>query len=81
MNDGIQYAKLEEAYCIYDFLAGLNPKFDIECILERRPLPSLVKACYEVCLEEERMNAMSILTTLATDFAVVGARSSTRDNK
>ncbi|KAA0062424.1 UBN2_3 domain-containing protein [Cucumis melo var. makuwa] len=27
-NDGKQYTKLEEADCVYGFLAGLNPKFD-----------------------------------------------------
>ena len=40
-NYGIQYAKLEEADCIYNFLVGLNPKFDIVCgrVLGKRPLP------------------------------------------
>ena len=28
-NDEIQYARLEEVDRTYDFLAGLNPKFDI----------------------------------------------------
>ena len=64
-SDGIQYARLEEADQIYDFLLGLNPKFDIVCgrILEKRHLPSLMEVCYEVYLEEDCTNAMSVLTT------------------
>ncbi|TYK06563.1 Beta-galactosidase [Cucumis melo var. makuwa] len=44
-NDSIQYARLKEADRIYDFLTGLNPKFDIVCtrILGQRPLPSLIQ--------------------------------------
>ncbi|KAA0046032.1 Beta-galactosidase [Cucumis melo var. makuwa] len=59
-NDSTQYAKLEEADRVYDFLAGLNPKFDNVCgrILEQRPLPSLMEVCFEVRLEEDRTNAM-----------------------
>ena len=55
-NDSIQYARLEEADRIYDFLKGLNFKFDIVCnrILGQRPLPSLMEVCYEVRLEEDR---------------------------
>ena len=65
-NGGIQYAKLEEADHIYDFLAGLNPKFDTVCdrILRQRPLPSLMEVCFEVCLEENCTNVMGVLTLL-----------------
>ena len=40
-NDGTQNARLEEIDRIYDFLAGLNPKFDIVCgrYLARDPFP------------------------------------------
>ncbi|KAA0048797.1 reverse transcriptase [Cucumis melo var. makuwa] len=80
-NDGILYAKLEEADRTYDFLGGLNPKFDIVCghILGQRPLPSLMEVCYEVRLEEDRTNAMSILTTPAIDSTAFNGRSSTHD--
>ncbi|KAL0536299.1 hypothetical protein IC582_025242 [Cucumis melo] len=59
-NDSTQYAKLEEADRVYDFLAGLNPKFDNVCgrILRQRPLPSLMEVCFEVRLEKDRTNAM-----------------------
>ncbi|KAL0553894.1 hypothetical protein IC582_007798 [Cucumis melo] len=65
-NDSTQYAKLEEADRVYDFLAGLNPKFDNVCghILGQRPLPSLMEVCFEVRLEEDHTNAMGVLTTL-----------------
>ena len=53
-NDGTQYAKLEEADRVSDFLARLNPKFDTVCghKLEQRPLSSLMEVCFEVRLEE-----------------------------
>ncbi|KAA0037943.1 putative mitochondrial protein [Cucumis melo var. makuwa] len=59
-NDGIQYAKLEEADRIYDFLAGLNPKFDTVYgrILRQRSLPSLMEVCFEVRLKKDRTNVM-----------------------
>ncbi|KAA0052292.1 hypothetical protein E6C27_scaffold207G001230 [Cucumis melo var. makuwa] len=81
-NDGTQYAKLEEADRVYDFLAGLNPKFDTVCgrILRQRPLPSLMEVCFEVCLKEDRTNAMGVLTTLTIDSAAFSARSSNHDN-
>ncbi|KAA0057566.1 reverse transcriptase [Cucumis melo var. makuwa] len=81
-NDGTQYAKLEEADCVYDFLAGLNPKFDTVCsrILGQRPLPPLMELCFEVHLEEDRTNAMGVLTTLTIDSAVFSARSSNHDS-
>ncbi|KAA0050709.1 Beta-galactosidase [Cucumis melo var. makuwa] len=55
-NDSTQYAKLEEADPVYDFLAGLNPKFD-----------------------NDRTNAMGVLTTPTIDSAVFSARSSNHD--
>ncbi|TYK00188.1 Copia protein [Cucumis melo var. makuwa] len=65
-NDGTQYAKLEDADRVYDFLAGLNPKFDTVYgrILGQRPLPSLMEVCFEVRLEEDRTDAMSVLLPL-----------------
>ncbi|KAA0054721.1 protein strawberry notch [Cucumis melo var. makuwa] len=75
-NDGIQYGRLE-ADRIYDFLAGLNPKFDIVCgcILCQRPLFSLMEVCYEVRLEEDRTSAMSVLTAIVIDSDAFNARS------
>ncbi|KAL0556911.1 hypothetical protein IC582_005428 [Cucumis melo] len=70
-NDSTQYAKLEEVDRVYDFLAGLNHKFDNVCgrILRQRPLPSLMEVCFEVRLEEDRTNAMGVLTTPTIDSA------------
>ncbi|KAA0039144.1 Beta-galactosidase [Cucumis melo var. makuwa] len=70
-NDSTQYAKLEEVDRVYDFLAGLNHKFDNVCgrILGQRPLPSLMEVCFEVRLEEDRTNAMGVLTTPTIDSA------------
>ena len=81
-NDGIQYTKLEEADRIYDFFAGLDSKFDTVCgcILEQRPLPSLMGVCLQVHLEEDRTNAMGVMTTPAIDSAAFSARSLTQDN-
>ncbi|KAL0548962.1 hypothetical protein IC582_013441 [Cucumis melo] len=81
-NDGTQYAKLEQADCVYDFLAGFNPKFDTVCgrILEQRPLPSLMEVCFEVRLEEDRSNAMGVLTTPTIDSPVSSAWSSNHDS-
>ncbi|KAA0053589.1 UBN2_3 domain-containing protein [Cucumis melo var. makuwa] len=81
-NDGTQYAKLKEVDRVYDFLAGLNPKFDTICgrILRQRPLPSLMKVCFEVRLEEDCTNAMGVLTTLTIDSAAFSARSSNHDS-
>ncbi|KAA0049856.1 Beta-galactosidase [Cucumis melo var. makuwa] len=81
-NDSTQYAKLEEVDRVYDFLAGVNPKFDNVCgrILGQRPLPSLMEVCFEVRLEEDRTNAMSVLTTHTIDSAAFSARSSNHDS-
>ncbi|KAA0048512.1 Retrovirus-related Pol polyprotein from transposon 297 family [Cucumis melo var. makuwa] len=78
-----KYARHEEVDWIYDFLASINPKFDIVCglIHGQKPLSSLMEVCYEVHLEEDRMSAMSVLTTPATDSAVFGARSSIHDSE
>ncbi|KAA0055538.1 UBN2_3 domain-containing protein [Cucumis melo var. makuwa] len=82
-SDDKQYARLEEADQIYDFLIGLNPMFDIVCgrILSLRPRSSLMEVCYEVHLEEDHTSAMSILTTPATDSAAFSVRSSTHDSE
>ncbi|KAA0025328.1 cysteine-rich RLK RECEPTOR-like protein kinase [Cucumis melo var. makuwa] len=81
-NDSTQYAKLEEVDRVYDFLAGLNPKFDNVCgrILGQRPLPSLMEVCFEVRLEEDRTNVMGVLTTPTIDSAAFSARSSNHDS-
>ncbi|KAL0545203.1 hypothetical protein IC582_020352 [Cucumis melo] len=81
-NDSTQYAKLEEVDRVYDFLAGLNPKFDnvCGCILGQRPLPSLMEVCFEVRLEEDHTNAMGVLTTSTIDSAAFSARSSNHDS-
>ncbi|TYK26078.1 Retrovirus-related Pol polyprotein from transposon TNT 1-94 [Cucumis melo var. makuwa] len=81
-NDSTQYAKLKEADRVYDFLAGLNLKFDnvYGRILGQRPLPSLMEVCFEVCLEDDRTNAMGVLTTPTIDSAAFSARSSNYDS-
>ncbi|KAL0545260.1 hypothetical protein IC582_020410 [Cucumis melo] len=81
-NDGTQYAKLEKADHIYDFLAGLNPKFDIVCgrILGQRPLPSLMEVCFEVRVEKDRTNVIGVLTTPTIDSAAFGAWSLNHDS-
>ncbi|KAA0054530.1 Beta-galactosidase [Cucumis melo var. makuwa] len=63
-------------------LFGLNPKFDNVCgrILGQRTLPSLMEVCFEVRLEEDRTNAMGVLTTPTIDSAAFSARSSNHDS-
>ncbi|KAA0056080.1 Beta-galactosidase [Cucumis melo var. makuwa] len=63
-------------------LFGLNPKFDTVCgrILGQRPLPSLMEVCFKVRLEEDRTNAMDVLTTPTIDSAAFSARSSNHDS-
>ncbi|KAA0046572.1 Beta-galactosidase [Cucumis melo var. makuwa] len=82
-NNSMQYAKLEEADRVYDFLQGLNPKFDNVCgrILGQRSLPFLMEVCFEVRLEEDRNNVMGVLTTHTIDFAAFSARSSNHDRR
>ncbi|TYK24437.1 reverse transcriptase [Cucumis melo var. makuwa] len=60
----------------------LNPKFDNVCgrILGQRPLPSLMEVCFEVRLEEDRTNAMGVLTTPTIDSAAFSTRSSNHDS-
>ena len=40
-----------------------------------------MEVCYEVCLEEDGMSAMSVLTTITTDSTAFSARSSTHDSE
>ncbi|KAL0539591.1 hypothetical protein IC582_023807 [Cucumis melo] len=81
-NDDTQYAKLEEADRVYDFLAELNLIFDTVCghILEQRPLPSLMEVCFEVRLEEDRTIAMGVLTMPTIDSAAFSTRTSNHDS-
>ncbi|KAA0048807.1 Beta-galactosidase [Cucumis melo var. makuwa] len=48
-TDGLQYSRIEEVDRIYDFLVGLNPKFDVVRghILERGPLPVAMTSTME----------------------------------
>ena len=64
---------------IYDFLTGLNPKFDVLCerILGQRPIPSPMEVCSEIRLEENRTSTMNISATHAIDSATFNVRSST----
>ncbi|KAA0067119.1 Cysteine-rich RLK (receptor-like protein kinase) 8 [Cucumis melo var. makuwa] len=59
----------------------LNPKFDTVCgrVLGQRPLPSLMEVCFEVHLEEDRTNAIGVLTTPTIDSTVFNTRSSNHD--
>ena len=77
-TDGVQYSRIEENDRIYDFLAGLNPKFDVVRgrILGQRPIPSLMEVCSEIRLEEDRTSAMNISATPTIDSAAFSARSS-----
>ncbi|KAA0043545.1 UBN2_3 domain-containing protein [Cucumis melo var. makuwa] len=78
-----QYAKLKEPDHIYDFLVGLNPKFDTVCgrILIKRPIPSLMEVCFKVCLEEDYSNVMSVLTIPTICSAAFIAQSSNHDSE
>ena len=75
----MQYSRIEEIEKIYDFLVGLNPKFDVVQghILGQRSIPSLMEVYYEIRLKEDRTSAMSISTTPTIDSAAFIARSST----
>ena len=72
-------SRVAEIDRIYDFLAGLNSKFDIVhgCILGQRPILSLMEVCYEIRLEENHTNAMNSSTILAIDSVAFSARSFT----
>ncbi|TYK14787.1 reverse transcriptase [Cucumis melo var. makuwa] len=67
----IQYSRIEEVDRIYDFLVGLNLKFNVVHgrILGQGPTPSLMEVCSKVQLKEDRTSAMNILTTFAIDCA------------
>ena len=72
-TDGLQYSRIKEVDRIYDFLAGLNPKFDVirGHILGQRPIPSLMEVCSEIRLEEDHTSAMNISTTPSIDSAAL----------
>ncbi|KAL0555969.1 hypothetical protein IC582_004472 [Cucumis melo] len=82
LTDGLQYSRIEEVNRIYDFLAGLNPKFDVVRgrILGQRPIPSLMEVCSEISLEKDRTSDMNISTTPSINSAAFSARSSTSGN-
>ena len=75
-TDGVQYSRIEENDRIYDFLAGLNPKFDVVRgrILGQIPISSLMEVCSEIRLEEDRTSAMNIFATPTIDSAAFSAR-------
>lgn len=75
----IQYSRIEEVDRIYDFLVGLNLKFNVVHgrILGQGPTPSLMEVCSKVQLKEDRTSAMNILTTFAIDCATSSVRFST----
>ncbi|TYK26198.1 Retrovirus-related Pol polyprotein from transposon TNT 1-94 [Cucumis melo var. makuwa] len=71
--------QINKPLLIYDFLAGLNPKFDVVRgrVLGQRPIPFLMEVYYEIRLEEECTSAMSILATPIIDSTAFSVRSST----
>ncbi|XP_038889967.1 uncharacterized protein LOC120079712 [Benincasa hispida] len=73
----VQYSKLEEIDRVYDFLAGLNTKFNAvhSRILGHRPVPSLMEVCLEVRLEEDRSSATNNPSPNPIDSAAFGAKS------
>ncbi|TYK02329.1 RNA polymerase II C-terminal domain phosphatase-like 1 [Cucumis melo var. makuwa] len=82
--DRIQYcSRIEEVDRKYVCLASLNPKFDIvhEHILSQRPIPSLIKNCFEIHLENDRASAMSSPTIPAIEPAAFSARSPSHDSE
>ena len=78
-SDGFQYSRIEEIDRIYDFLANLNPKFDIVRghTLGQRPIPSLMEVFSKIHHVEDCTSARSISTTFTTNFAAFNVRSST----
>ena len=81
-NDAIEYAKLEAANHIYNFLVGLNPKFDVVLVVYLNKdifLPKL-KCVLKSILKKICTNVMSVLTTLAIASSVFSARSSNPNN-
>ena len=75
---GVQYYKLEEIDRVYDFLAGLNSKFDVVRgrVLGQRLIPTLMEVCSEVRLEEDRSIAMKVIATPVTDSVAFSSKSS-----
>ncbi|XP_038875253.1 uncharacterized protein LOC120067757 [Benincasa hispida] len=67
---------------VYDFLAGLNPKFDVvrSRILGTRPVPSSMEVCSEIRLEEDRSNAMNNPVTKSTDSAAFKVSGTDKQN-
>ena len=78
-SDGLHYSIIGGSDWIYDFLAGLNPKFDVVrgMILGQRSILSLMKVYFEIRVEEDCTRSMSILATPTTDFVAFSARSFT----
>ncbi|KAA0060527.1 Retrovirus-related Pol polyprotein from transposon TNT 1-94 [Cucumis melo var. makuwa] len=67
-NDDTQYAKLEEIDHVYDFLAGLNPKFDTVCgcIRRQRPLLSLMETLGpQIMIVTRKMGSQSLCASTA----------------
>ncbi|XP_038880494.1 uncharacterized protein LOC120072153 [Benincasa hispida] len=69
---GVLHYQSEETDRVYDFLSGLNSKFDTvrSCILGTRPIPSLMEVCSEVRLEEDRSKAMNSTLVTPTNSTV-----------
>ena len=67
MCGGVQYFKIEEVDRAYDFLVGLNSKFDIVQgrILGHRPIPSLM----EVCSQPGAINSTTVSATNSIAFS------------
>ena len=80
---GVQYSRIKEVDSSYDFLAGLNSKFDLVHgrILSQRSILSLMEMCSKVCLEEDHERAMNIITVLSIDFAAFSAKSNSDSDK
>ena len=68
--------------CVYDYLGGLNPKFDLVHgrILGHRSISSFMEVCYKVSLEEDCISAMNIVTLPAIDSAAFSAKFSSSFN-
>lgn len=75
---GVQYSKFEEVDLIYNFLVGLNSKFDLARgrIIGQKLIPSLMEVCSEVWLEKDHTSAMDIVTVSGIDSATFSAKSS-----
>ena len=77
-TNSVQYSRSEENDKIYDFLVGLNPKFDVVrgCILGQRPIPFLMEVCSKIRLEEDRTSTMNLFATPIIDSAAFSVSSS-----